>query len=77
MAQRTAEVSSQLHLYLGHLLASLVTVTFSCSRGQVPAQCLAMDIPCPCLRDRGVMGHWYEKTQHLSTLVNARLLGHV
>lgn len=36
MELRAEEISNPLHLYLGHLLPLLVTVTISCSQGHVP-----------------------------------------
>lgn len=36
MEPRAEEISNPLHLYLGHLLPLLVTVTISCSQGHVP-----------------------------------------
>lgn len=82
------EISNRLHLYLGHLLPLSVTVTISCSQGQVSAQCLAMGVPHPSLRmGVGVMGHCCGDTgmvlmQHhplwaSSSLADTALLGHV
>lgn len=36
MELRAEEISNPLHLYLGHLLPLLVTVTISCSQGHIP-----------------------------------------
>lgn len=49
MELRAEEISNPLHLYLGHLLPLLVTVTISCSQGHI-----SLRTGCD-----GTQSHWH------------------
>lgn len=55
MELRAEEISSPLHLYLGHLLPLWVTVTISCSQGHIPLRA-----GCDGTQS---LWHWYMKLE--------------